>query len=918
MNDLLTVIDLQSPDILCITETKPKNCRDFTPHELDSMGYMSHHSTEGRGVSVYVKNNWVAEEINLASDFVESVWVRLKCDKLKVLIGTVYRSPNSSDANNQALLRLMDDASKINHSVFICVGDFNFKEIDWRTNRVHCTPTHPASLMYDKLNDLFLKQVVTEPTRYREGETQNLLDWVLTNNPDRIENLQCGPPLGEKGDHCTILFKIVVKYSHKDKGGNYCFNKGDYHRIKENLCRIDWDAEIGSDNIEIAWLKFQSIMNKTIEQFIPKFKPRDKLSPQWMDSEIRMSIKERNKAWNVYKKNKNVANWENFKSRRNYVGRLVNKKKADFENQLATNIKGNPKLFWNYVRFSTGGKKEIPAIKDENGKLVTEDMEKVELFNKYFCDVYTVEDITNVPQPNRINVENSLSLCPLSPDIIEKQLGKLNTSKAAGPDNIHARVLSETKDIIKTPLYKIFSKSLEEKRLPSNWKEAYIKPLHKKGSRHDPSNYRPVSLTSVCGKTCERIIRNSLMEFLEEKKLISPHQHGFRSGRSCCTQLLEIMEIWTKILDDGGSWDCIYLDFAKAFDRVPHLRLISKLESIGISGNLLGWITDFLSNRKQSVVLNGARSSQRDVTSGIPQGSVLGPILFIIFINDMPNVIDSEIKIFADDTKLFRAITSIEDNEKLQEDLNALNEWSRKWQLGFNTSKCKTLHYGTNNKQFTYLLDGDTIENSTLEKDLGVTFDLKLKFSEHVGIITRKANSRLAIIKRTMHNLTPNIFLPLYKTLVRPILEYCSAVWNPMLMKDRIEIEKVQRRATKLIPSLCNLEYSERLYRLNLDSLHFRRRRSDIIQVFKIVKGFDNVKCDNFFKVNADNRTRGHSLKLVKVSNNCNTRLNSFSQRIINDWNSLEEATIQCKTINSFKSALKKEWSNHPDRYDMP
>jgi hypothetical protein len=327
---------------------------------------------------------------------------------------------------------------------------------------------------------------------------------------------------------------------------------------------------------------------------------------------------------------------------------------------------------------------------------------------------------------------------------------------------------------------------------------------------------------------------------------------------------------------------------------------------------------DFLTNRQQRVVINNTQSNLKTVTSGIPQGSVLGPTLFIIFINDLPDVCKSYVKIFADDTKIFNAIEASEDSEILQEDINQLVNWSHKWQLKFNADKCKVIHYGSNNPNTPYTLNGMRIEDSKLEKDLGVSFDNNLKFSPHVGNIVAKANSRLAIIKRTMHDLSPEVFLPLYKSLVRPLLEYCSPVWSPMLKKDQIEIEKVQRRATKLVKSISHMEYSERLFYLKLDSLHFRRRRSDMIQVFRIINGFDGIDPSSFFTFFENSRTRGHKHKIFKPNTNCRVRTNTFSQRIINDLNSLSPEVVNTETINSFKSTLKKFWVLHLERLDMP
>ena len=811
----------------------------------------------------------------------------------------------------------MAEATNLNTNMLVVMGDFNYKEIDWANNKVAAGTNHPANKIYDVINDLFLTQLVLEPTRYRQGENSNVLDWVITDNPSKINNVQHGPPLGEKGDHCTICFDLTVTHNRSNNVGILLYNKADFSQIRQFLSSIDWPEMTNDLNTEQAWCFFSNKMSEVIRRFIPKSKPRLHKSPPWCNSTTKTIKKEKNKAWSTYKKDKSKENWESFTKTRNKCNRQIKSQIMSFEKQLASNIKTNPKIFWNYVKFTNGGQKDIPPIKD-NGNTISDNREKAEHFNKYFAEVYTVEDMSNIPESPMVSTESQLSHCHITLDSISKELEKLNVSKAAGPDQIHPKLLSELRDVLAVPLFIIFDKSMKEGKLPPQWKEAYIKPIHKKGSKHKASNYRPVSLTSVCCKIMERIIRKDLMKHLEGNNLISDNQHGFRSGRSCCTQLLELMEIWSNMLDKKEAWDCIYLDFAKAFDKVPHFRLGLKLEANGITGKLLEWLKDFLNNRQQKVVIKDTKSNPREVTSGIPQGSVLGPVLFIVYINDLPQVVNSYVKIFADDTKLFRAVTDTSNRDNLQEDLDALHNWSVKWQLKFNEDKCKIIHYGGNNPRLTYKLNNTELEACSTEKDLGITFDEKLKFSQHIGNITAKANSRLAIIKRSMHDLTPEIFLPLYKSLVRPLLEYCSPVWNPVLKKDSLEIEKVQRRATKLVTSISDKEYSERMYILKLDSLNFRRRRMDLIQVFRIIKGIDNIPPNLFFKFQESTRTRGHNLKLFKISPNCTIRANSFSIRVINDWNSLPQSIVSSKTINAFKSGLKKFWASHPERYDMP
>jgi len=429
-----------------------------------------------------------------------------------------------------------------------------------------------------------------------------------------------------------------------------------------------------------------------------------------------------------------------------------------------------------------------------------------------------------------------------------------------------------------------------------------------------PGNYRPVSLTSVVGKMMESIIRDKLVKHMMDHNLCCNEQHGFVPGRSCMTQLLVTLEIWSQLIDSGAPIDVLY--FRKAFDTVPHQRLLKKLVSYGVTGKLLDWIKNFLSGRRQRVVVNGELSAWADILSGIPQGSVLGPILFVIFINDLPDVVRSTTKIFADDTKLFRAIRTHEDHEIIQQDLDNLVKWSRDWQLGFNESKCKILHLGSSNPGMEYSMNAVTLDETTNEKDLGVFIDKELKFHSHISKAVSKASRMLGLIRATFTCLDTSTVPKLYSTLVRPHLEYGNVIWHPRFRGDKLEIEKVQRRATKLIPELRHLPYEERIRHLKLPSLEHRRRRGDMIQTFKILNGIDRIDQHMFFPMTNKSTTRGHSQKIAKKHSKLSMRQTVFSQRVVNDWNSLPEIVINSPSLNTFKSSLDNIWFE--EQYRLP
>ena len=502
--------------------------------------------------------------------------------------------------------------------------------------------------------------------------------------------------------------------------------------------------------------------------------------------------------------------------------------------------------------------------------------------------------------------------------------------KSPGPDGLHPRILKEL-SILATPLKYIFLQSLNDEKAPLDWKMANISPIYKKGSKKLRDNYRPISLTSVISKMFESFVRYAILKHMEKHNLFSDQQFGFISGRSTVLQLLVVLDKWTEIVDNGGAVESIYLDFRKAFDTVPHRRLLMKLQYYGISGHLLGWIKDFLTTRKQRVVINNSCSKWENVSSGIPQGSVLGSLLFIIYINDLPNNIRTNSPLFADDTKLFTTIT-VEDTSgaaTLQQDLDTIERWCDEWLMSLNYDKCKNLLVGTD--RITSQIDIEfrmkvrdkdgkeifnTLERPLMEKDLGIYIDRQLNFKKHIDFITKKAHSIMGIIKRNFMQLDKNIFVPLYTTIVRPHLEYGQSIWSPYKRGEVRKIEAVQRYATRQVKNVKQFTYEERLRYLDLPTLVFRRLRGDMIETYKILNGVYDSKVAPTLPLAANN-LRGNSMKLYKRRANLELRRNFFSLRIVDHWNSLSDKVVSSSSLNLFKNNLDKEWFNHPAKYNF-
>ena len=907
------VVDMV-PDIICLVETWTNSDHTNAFLAIDGYEIVCRHdrSDTGRGIGggllIYSKASIPATE-SYAATFNQfnqccSVKIPRKDDSFELVL--VYRPHNLYDdkdvvQNNNLLCQLLRSVPKGS----VIVGDFNCSDIDWEAH--HCDPT--SILLFNTINDCFMTQHIDFPTRPSSNTQPDLVLSIDTITVEKVTNVG---KLG-KSDHCMVLMDIAGAI-HQPKTVEYIpdWKKADLTGLSNALLQYDWQSELSNLDTETSWTRFKSIIDDLQDKFIPKRIRRSRTKPIWMTTNTLRVIRKKRRLWKHYTQSKEYSEYLTYKEIERSAQKEIRKAKRKFEKKLAKEAKSRPKDFYRYMKSKTSNRTKVGPLDD--GETVTSDSSKMaNILNDFFSSVFTQEDVTTIPSPNIIFNDKILSHFSVTFHQVEKKLKALNAGSAPGHDKLTAKLLKVLSGVIAIPVAMIFNKSINEGKAPADWKCANITPVFKKGSKRDPGNYRPISLTSILCKVFESFMKELLLDHLLSHNLLKTSQHGFLPSKSTVTNLIEYLDVLTQHLDQGKVVDVIYLDFAKAFDKVPHQRLMAKLKALGVSGNFLSWIGDWLSDRKQRVVLNGESSEWSKVLSGVPQGSVLGPILFLVYINDIDCVLDAASTIlykFADDSKLLKAIDGDIDRAKLQDEVNALFQWCKDWGMMLNLDKCKVLHCGRNNPCYSYVIDGfapagHVIASTDEEKDLGVIIHKSGKPSRQCAEAAKKGNQVLGQMSRAF-TYRDKTWIHLYSTYVRPHLEYAVQAWCPWLKADIECLEKVQRRAVNMVTGLSGVTYVDKLKEVGLTTLEDRRLRGDMLLSWRATSGNLNVDskrwftpCDNTYSI-----VTRHSSSIgnvVKPRFKNDIRKNFFTVRAVDNWNSLPTAIKHSKDVDKFK-----------------
>lgn len=899
LNILSESIASISYDVLVLTETwltpnfynNELYMDNFTVYRKDRLADTSPFS-RGGGVLVAVSNN--IQSIGLpSSPNIEDVFVLLGSGKNIVIMGAVYFPPRSPSDVYQSFSSDLDLLVEKYPSAFICLlGDFNLPRCRWEITPFSSNAYPPQGTPLGVTDALeVLSTMSSFHNLYQNNQVTNvhgsILDLVFTENQSTAVHLADEVLLPLDAYHPALNLQIELD----NATNNNCLECDDFYRDFKNadwnlfsdfLSQFNWDVMLSGRSLDEMINIFYEVLYLAIDTFIPLKKFSSKKFPRWYSAELKTAIIQKKLAHKQYKQSCLHSDFMEFSRLRSLCKVLTRWCYRDYIDNTERSLNANLKQFWNFVN-SRRKDNGLPKVMCYNDSQCSNGVDIVNLFADYFATTYCDKNCDlpdNSLSFNNINVTS----CNISISTVYEKLSRLDVSKGPGPDEVPPIVLRNNSFILARPLFIIFNQSLLSGCFPNYWKVSFISPIYKSGDRNDVANYRPISLISTIPKLFESIICDFLRAQLTCE--IVQQQFGFMSKKSTELNLLLYSDFLASALEDGVQVHSLYTDFSKAFDRVNHRILLCKLKRMGISGALLDWLGCYLTDRTQVVRVNGFKSRDIRVSSGVPQGSHLGPLLFNVFINDVKDCFQfSEFLLFADDLKFFRRVTCLDDCLKLQSDLSRLSEWCRVNCMDLNVDKCHVMFFTRSNNVYLhdYYLGNDLLTVASEIRDLGVTFDPALGFGPHITRVISKSLQMLGFIKRCAHDFHDiDAIRLLYCVLVRPHLEYASCLWSPCYNIYIHKIEQVQRRFLRFAAFKMNIDpnYQNLESLLKLDRLETRRKHRDLKMLYKIVNGL--VECPEllsrlFFHV-PPRVTRSVS-QFHEISHRTNYGRNSFISR---------------------------------------
>ena len=929
---MLTSKENEKLHIFGMSETKLKNHKmtgTFRVEGFQTPFRKDNDTNGGGGIIVYVRNDIRAKRReDLETNGISCLWLEITPDKGKsFLVGNMYRPPDSkieyNDRFEEFIVTVLNEEKE-----FILLGDFNKNLLNADTDREWGNFT----------TSLGLSQLISEPTRVTNN-TQTLIDHIYTNNEDNIRSVNV-EKLGVS-DHYGIFCNRSSHFSSEKNNEHQVITYRSFKSFDEacflnDLCMVPWEIIENFDTIDDVVLAWTSLFTEVLDKHAPikSHRIKRKYQPEWLTSEILDLIKERNR----YKLN---GNMDAYRTLRNKVSALIAISKKETYQSKIEEGKSDPRTIWKIFKEFGMNNKECKnsskfSLKLED-QIITNESDLSEIFNNYFINIASTlkepivetdfEPLNNYVSskvPTDIDFEIPLT----NHTFIRHFLSNLNVKKSTGLDNIGPRILKLTADVITPSILYIVNKSIATGKFASVWKEAKVKPLFKTGNKEDVNNYRPISILPTLSKLIEKWVERQFSQYLNDFNLLHKSQSGFRPKHSTESALIRMTDSWLKAINEGNMVGCVLVDFRKAFDLVDHKILLKKLKCYKCNNSCLSWFESYLQNRTQRVSLNDNLSEAADVIHGVPQGSILGPLLFLLFINDLPLYLQNTftiVDLYADDTTIyFSNADKLVLEKNLQSSLNCLQKWCRENGMILNIDKTKVMLIASRQKR-TVL--GDTVLNlqyndidmkmTTSDKVLGIYVDNNLTWNNHFNFLSKKLSTYMWLLSKIRTFLSIDHRVLFYNAYIKPHLDYCSLIWSNTSNVNINKITKLQRRSCKLI---LGQEYNgliEALERLNMLSFDQSIFLSKAKLMYKIQNNLAPAYLNEMFLMRditlnntASNLRSVTNKNLLLPQAKCNLFKGSLSYSGIIVWISIP---VSIKNSSSLTVFVKRctEWMKH-------
>ncbi|MCG7879157.1 MAG: reverse transcriptase domain-containing protein, partial [Candidatus Thiodiazotropha endolucinida] len=839
-------------------------------------------------------------------------WVEIQVKSKRILVGGFYRPPNSSPEYFNLIKESIDRAYNTNLSDIIITGDFN---IDMTLNN------NPK--MKDLMLEYNLKQIITEPTHFTENSS-SLIDLILVRNYSNVLTSGTIDPFMADYTryHCPIvvLLKFTRPHTPSFKRQIWNYKLADYDKFRNLLSESNiTELVLHEENIDLNIKNITDIIFTAAKQSIPNkivtIRPNDH---PWITCKIKNMIRKRQRIYRQFKKTNNNYFWTKYKLLRNKINtaiRLSKKQYFDKLDNLLSSDNCDQKLFWKTSKqlLNLGRSSSNIPVLTMNHEVAETDEQKAEMLNLYFSAQTRVND-TNKTLPTLEPVPYTLDSITISSQDVLDVFKHLDVSKACGPDLISPRLLREGADYLARPYSIVFNKSFAIGYFPPSWKDANLSPIHKKDEKSLPGNYRPISLLSIAGKTMERCVHKHLYNYITAHQMITPFQSGFVQGDSTTYQLLHTYHTFCEAVDSGKEVRAVFCDITKAFDRVWHKGLLHKLKNIGCSDPVLNWFTSYLSGRRQRVVINGKCSGWAPVEAGVPQGSILGPLLFLVYINDIVKNISCSIRLFADDTSLYIVVEHPDLAARLlNDDLLTISSWADEWLVEFHAQKtmAMTISRKRNPPHHPPLfLNNTMIQETSSHKHLGLTFSDSCNWKIHVKNISEKACTRLNLLRALKFRVSRKALEKMYMSFIRPLLEYSDVVWDNCSLESKKQLDAIHVEAARIITGATKLCSVEKLFsELGWESLQSRRNKHKLVIFYKALHGIAPEYLFDLVPATLQERTRynlRNSDHILNYRAKTSLFLDSFFPSTIRAWNNLPNDVKEATSVASFKRALNR------------